>query len=118
MLPSYLKKNSFEIFHFRIKVPNELRNKVGKTERCKSLRTRCELTARRKALHLAEEVHRLFDNLRMSETVFSWSQLSASNIAVKVGEKAVAKKILLSKLIGLYVDAKKDSEDKYKKVTH
>jgi hypothetical protein len=49
MLPSYLKKNSFKIFHFRIKVPHELRDRIGKKELCKSLNTRCKLTAKRKA---------------------------------------------------------------------
>lgn len=108
MLPSYLKKNSFKIFHFRIKVPHELRDRIGKTEFCKSLHTRCELTARRKAIHLAEEAHRLFDNLRMSETVLAWSEQALPRHVRRAGEKTVAikKKILLSELIELYVDAK------------
>ncbi len=59
-LPSYLKKNGFDIYHFRIKVPKSLVKSVGKAEICRSLRTSCEVTARRKAQILAHEAEELF----------------------------------------------------------
>ena len=127
-LPKYIKKNGFDIFHFRIKVPQSLVKVIGKTEICRSLRTSCEVTARRKAQVLAHEAELLFrsanDSLKQtsnsirvsdeymprlslqSEDVHTSSSKKTVRVRKKGGSELVGKQILLSEMITEFVEAK------------
>lgn len=127
-LPKYIKKNGFDIFHFRIKVPQCLVKIIGKTEICRSLRTSCEITARRKAQVLAHEAELLFRNvydsleqtsdpIRVSNEymprlslqsgdVHTISRKKTVRVRKKGGNELVERKILLSEMITEFVEAK------------
>lgn len=126
-LPSYLKRNGFDIYHFRIKVPKNLVKSVGKTEVCKSLRTSCEATARRKALVLAHEAEMYFKSVargveKRNQLDFCGSQPQLdmivpdnkrhiepiSDTTTNGTEKVpMSENILLSEMISLFIAAKK-----------
>ncbi|MGI9571639.1 MAG: DUF6538 domain-containing protein, partial [Desulfobulbia bacterium] len=66
-MPKYLLKNSFGIYHFRVKVPAKLRSVIGKTEIKKSLRTKNKIIAERRAQLLAAYTEYQFMTLSKKE---------------------------------------------------
>jgi len=70
--PTYLHRNSFDIYYFRIAVPQKFRQYIAKTEIKKSLRTRSASLAFRRAQILAVEVHQLFDQFEMKFDENDW----------------------------------------------
>ncbi|MGK2906853.1 MAG: DUF6538 domain-containing protein, partial [Desulfuromonadales bacterium] len=61
---TYLLKNGFGIYHFRIAVPADLRPILGKREIKKTLRTSDETHAKKKAAVYAAAAADLFQEVR------------------------------------------------------
>ncbi len=60
--PSYIFKNSFGIYHLRLRVPDHLRQSLGKREIKKTLQTGCRRDALQKARRLVVEYLEQFSN--------------------------------------------------------
>jgi len=110
-LPSYLKKTSFGTWHFRIKVPKHLVSVLGQTEIRRSLDTKCELTAARRAIVLAEEAKQFFQSKTSGNDAGDWlprRRLIREKSAQT--EKLVVEtdSITLSELIDLFTKKKVD----------
>lgn len=66
-VPSYLSKNTFGIFYFRIAVPHKLRHIIGKRELRQSLRTKNRKDAMSAARRMAVAAENFFRGERMTQ---------------------------------------------------
>ncbi len=64
-IPTYLHRNSYDIYYFRIAIPLKFRHNIRRTEIKRSLRTTSYSVALRRAQNLKAEVFRLFEEVAM-----------------------------------------------------